>query len=55
MNEAQVVSLIALLGWLILVVGAYRAHQVNMAKTIRLALIWACIFAGLTFFFTLVA
>ncbi len=54
MNETSLVSIVALLGWLILAIGAYRSHQVNMSKTIRMALIWACIFAGLTFFFTLV-
>jgi len=54
MSDASLVSIIALVGWLILAVGAYRSHQVNMSKTIRMALIWACIFTGLTFFFTLV-
>lgn len=55
MNEASLVSIVALVGWLILALGAYRSHQVNMSKTIRMALIWGCIFAGLTFFFTLVS
>lgn len=54
MSETSVVSIVALLGWLILVIGAYRSHQVNMSKTIRMVLIWASIFAGVTFFFTLV-
>ena len=54
MSEAALVSLIALVGWLVLAAGAYRSHQINMSKTIRMALIWASIFAGVTFFFTLV-
>lgn len=54
MNATALVSIVALLGWLILALGAYRSHQVDASKTIRMALIWGCIFAGMTFFFTLV-
>ena len=54
MSDASLVSIVALVGWLVLVLGAYRSHQVNMSKTIRLALIWGCIFTGLAFVFSLV-
>jgi hypothetical protein len=52
-NEATLVSIVALGGCLILVVSAYRSHRVNMSKTIRMALIWACIFTGIAFLFSL--
>lgn len=54
MNDAALVSIVALVGWLILVIGAYRSHQVGMSQTIRMALIWASIFTGVAFLFTLV-
>jgi len=54
MNEYTLVSTIALVGWLILVLGAYRSHKVDASKTIRMALIWAVIFTGLAIFFTVV-
>lgn len=54
LSEVQWVSLIAMSGWLILMLAAYRSHRVNASKTIRMALIWATIFAAVTLFFTLV-
>ena len=54
MNEYTLVSTIALVGWLILVLGAYRSHKVDTSKTLRMALIWAAIFTGLALFFTMV-
>ena len=53
MSEISLVSIITLLGWLILALSAYRSHQVDVSKTIRMALIWACIFTGIAFVFTL--
>jgi hypothetical protein len=40
----QWVSLIAVSGWLVLALGAYRAHRVGAKKTIVLALAWIAIF-----------
>ncbi|MGB3795774.1 MAG: hypothetical protein WA957_05665 [Alteraurantiacibacter sp.] len=54
MSDASLVSTIALVAWLVLALGTYRSHQVNMSKTIRLVLIWACIFTGLALFFSLI-
>ena len=54
MSGASLVSIVALVGWLILALGAYRSHRIDTSKTIRLALIWVCIFAGLALFFSLV-
>jgi hypothetical protein len=54
LGEVQLVSLVALLGWLILMLGAYRSHRIGAGKTLRLALIWAALFAAITFIFTLI-
>jgi len=53
-GEGQWVSIIAMLGWLILVAGAYRSYQVDTSKTIRMALIWASIFAAVAFVFSII-
>ena len=37
MNEYQIVSLISLLGFLILVTGAFRSHRVNVKKAFYMA------------------
>lgn len=52
MGEAQWVSLIAMLGWLALVFGAYRSYQIDTSKTIRMALIWGAIFTGTALLFS---
>ena len=41
-------SLIALAGWLILVLGAYRAHREGGRKTLVMALAWGAIFLLVT-------
>jgi hypothetical protein len=38
------VSLIALSGWLVIALGAYRARRVGARNTIVMALAWAAIF-----------
>jgi len=38
------VSVVALLGWLVLVGSALRARQLNASKAILYALIWGAIF-----------
>lgn len=53
MNNPGLISIIALLGWLVLAASAYRSYQMNWSETLRMALIWAAIFAGVTFVFTL--
>jgi len=53
-SEAHWVSIIAMLGWLALMAGAYRSHQIDTTKTIRMALIWASIFVGVAFVFNLI-
>jgi hypothetical protein len=36
--------LIALSGWLVLALGAFRAHRAGAKRTVILALAWAAIF-----------
>ena len=40
----QWVSIVAMAGWLVLALSAYRAHRVGAKKTIVLALAWIAIF-----------
>lgn len=47
-------SIIVLFGWLILIFGAYRSYRVGAAQTIRMALVWAAVFAGVAFVFSTV-
>ena len=54
MNGGSWVSIVALLGWLILALGAYRSHRIGAKKTVVLALIWGSLFLGVAFFFTLI-
>ncbi len=52
MSETAIVSLMALTGWLVLVGGAFRAHQVGARKTIVMALAWGSIFLAVALVFT---
>ena len=52
-GEAQLVTIIATVGWLVLVAGAYRSYRVDTAKTVRMALTWGAIFAGIAILFGL--
>jgi hypothetical protein len=42
--NTQWISLIALLGWLVIAFGAFRAHRVGAGKTVVMALTWVAIF-----------
>ena len=46
-SQGQWLSVILMFGWLVLAFSAYRSHQIDTSKTIRLALTWLAIFAGL--------
>lgn len=52
MTETGIVSLIAMIGWLVLVLGAYRAHRVGMQRTVVMVLIWGAIFLFVAMIFT---
>lgn len=47
MNEVSIVSIIAMLGWLILAGSALASFRLGWAKMAQLALVWLAIFVGL--------
>lgn len=47
MTGNSALQLVYLLGWLVLAVGAFASFRLNWRDGVRLALIWAAIFAGL--------
>ena len=51
MTEMGIASIVAMLGWLVLVIAGYRSYQLGASKTIQLILIWSAIFVtvGLLF------
>lgn len=55
MSEYSWLQLVSLLAVLILPISALAAHQLDWSKGIKLALIWAAIFAGVTAFVSLVS
>ena len=48
-------SIVALTGWLVLALSAYRAHRVGAGKTVVMALAWIAIFLLLAGVFSMVA
>lgn len=52
MSGGGIVSIVAMLGWLVLAFASYRSYQVDTSTTIRMALIWGCIFLGIAFLFS---
>ena len=51
----QWVSIVALTGWLVLALSAYRAHRVGARKTVVMGLAWIAIFFLLAALFSAVA
>ena len=47
MNEEAIISIVALLGWLILAGSAMASYRLGWSKMLQLALVWFAIFAGL--------
>ena len=47
MSEVSVVSIVALLGWLILAGSAMASFRLGWSKIVQMALVWFAIFAGL--------
>lgn len=47
MSESSIISIVALLGWLILAGSAIASFKLGWAKIAQLALVWLAIFAGL--------
>jgi fucose permease len=44
MNQVGWVSIVALAGWLVLALSAYRARRVGAKKTLVMGLAWGAIF-----------
>ena len=44
MNEYQIVSVISLIGFLILALGALRTHRLDLRRTLMMAGMWVAIF-----------
>jgi hypothetical protein len=51
----QWVSIIALLAWLFLALGSYRAHRVGAKRTVVMALAWVSLFFLVAAVFSAVA
>lgn len=47
MNEASILSIILILGWLVLVGSAMASFRLGWSKMLKLALVWLAIFVGL--------
>ncbi|MEP1421135.1 MAG: hypothetical protein ABJK59_05130 [Erythrobacter sp.] len=47
MNEGMIISIVAMLGWLILAGSALASFKLGWSKMAQLALVWFAIFAGL--------
>jgi hypothetical protein len=47
MNEGALISIVALVGWLILAGSAMASYRLGWSKIVQLALVWLAIFAGL--------
>ena len=54
MNEYEVVRIIALVGWLVLMLGAFASFRLNWKTSLRHALIWAVIITGLMLLVTMI-
>jgi len=47
-QSPDMLSIVALCGWLVLALSSYAAYRFNLRKTVTMALAWAAIFAGMT-------
>ena len=47
MSEGAIISIVAMLGWLILAGSALASYRLGWSKIAQLALVWLAIFAGL--------
>jgi hypothetical protein len=50
----ELVSIVALAGWLILALSAYRSHRISARKTLTYVLIWGSIFLAVAILFAAV-
>lgn len=47
MNEASILSIVVMIGWLILAGSALASFKLGWSKVLKLALVWLAIFVGL--------
>ena len=47
MSEIGIISIVAMLGWLVLAGGALASFKLGWGKMAQMALVWLAIFAGL--------
>lgn len=45
-TQGQMISLVAMVGWLILVGSALASHRLGARQIVKMALIWLAIFTG---------
>ena len=48
MSEYAVLSIVAMVGWLVLMMGSFASFRLGWSKTIQMALVWLAIFVGAT-------
>ena len=54
MSEFGVVQIIALLAWLLLAGSAFASFRLGWKESVRMALVWAGIFAAVALLFSMV-
>lgn len=54
MTESSVIQIVALLGWLVLAIGAFASFRMPWRQSLRMALVWAAIFTGVALAISLV-
>jgi len=47
MSEGALISIVAMVGWLILAGSALASYRLSWGKTVKIALTWLAIFVGL--------
>ncbi|MEA1619564.1 hypothetical protein SOQ14_11610 [Erythrobacter sp. T5W1-R] len=45
-SQGQMISLVAMVGWLILVVSGFASYWLGARQIVGMALVWAAIFLG---------
>lgn len=45
-TQGQLISLVALAGWLVLAVSGFASYRLGARQIVRMALVWAAIFLG---------
>ena len=55
MNEYETVRIVALIGWLILAVGALASYRMKWGQAFKMGFSWVAIFVGVFLLFDLVS